>query len=123
MTPLGEGIRRLYVTNGHESLSDWCAHLGVPLGTVRNWLRGDVEPSWLRTLRTIRRRTGASWGEILDGHPWERGAVKMSKPDRRTDCATGHHECSACGCHVSPMARYCEGCGAYFINGETEEAK
>lgn len=114
MTALGESIRRIYHTSGHTSLEDWCGHVGVSVGTIRNWIRAEVEPSWLRTLRTIKRRTGLTWGEILDGHPWERRAVKMSKPDRRTDCATGHHECSNCGAHVSPRARYCEMCGAYF---------
>lgn len=118
MTALGESIRRIYHTSGHTSLEDWCQHLGVSVGTVRNWIRAEVEPSWLRTLRTIKRRTGLTWGEILDGHPWERRAVRINVSNKQTDYATGHSECSACGCHVSPIARYCEGCGAFF--GEEE---
>lgn len=121
MTPLASALTRLYKTSGHTSLRDWSIALGAPYETLRRWMHDDVEPRWLRVLRTIKRRTGVSWAELLDGHAWERKAVKMSKPDRRTDCATGHHECSACGCHVSPVARFCEGCGAYFINCETED--
>lgn len=114
MTPLGRALRHLYATSGHTSLTDWCQCVGVSYGTVRHLMRGDVEPSWLRTLRTIKRRTGLTWGELLDGHAWERRAVKMCVANPATDHATCWHECSACGAHVSPRARYCESCGAFF---------
>lgn len=121
MTPLASALTRLYKTSGHTSLQDWCLALGARYDTVRRWLSADMEPHWLRTLRTIKRRTGATWAELLDGHPWERRAVRVSVSNKQTGYATGHSECSACGCHVSPIARYCEGCGAYFINSETED--
>lgn len=123
MTTLGRTLRHLYHTSGHTSLTDWCQCVGVSYGTIRHWMRGDTEPSWLRTLRTIKRRTGVSWAELLDGHAWERRAVKVSRPDRATDCATGHHECSACGGRVGPTDRWCRWCGAFFINSETEETE
>lgn len=121
MTPLAAALTRLYKTSGHTSLRDWSLALGAPYETLRRWMRDDAEPRWLRVLRTIKRRTGVTWGEILDGHPWERRAVRVNVSNKSTGYATGHSECSACGCHVSPIARYCEGCGAYFINSETED--
>lgn len=121
MTPLASALTRLYKTSGHTSLRDWSLALGAPYETLRRWMRDDAEPSWLRVLRTIKRRTGVSWAELLDGHPWERRAVRVNVSNKSTGYATGHSECSACGCHVSPMARFCEGCGAYFINSDTED--
>ena len=121
MTPLAAALTRLYKTSGHTSLRDWSLALGAPYETLRRWMRDDAEPSWLRVLRTIRRRTGVSWAELLDGHPWERRAVRVNVSNKSTGYATGHSECSACGCHVSPIARWCEGCGARFINSETED--
>lgn len=120
MTALGQSLRRLYQTSTHSALTDWCQCVGVSYSTVRNWIRAETEPAWLRTLRTIKRRTGITWGELLDGHPWERMAVRVNVSNKQSDYATGHSECSACGCHVSPIARYCEGCGARFMDKEGE---
>lgn len=120
MTPLASALTRLYKTSGHTSLRDWSIALGAPYETLRRWMRDDAEPRWLRVLRTIKRRTGVTWGEILDGHPWERRAVRVNVSNKSTGYATGHSECSACGAHVSPCARFCESCGAYFINSEGE---
>ena len=121
MTPLGRTLRHLYATSGHTSLTEWCQCVGVSYGTIRHWMRTETEPTWLRTLRTIKRRTGLTWGELLDGHSWERRAVRVNVSNKQTGYATGHSECSACGCHVSPIARYCEGCGARFMDKEEHE--
>ena len=71
MTPLGRTLRHLYATSGHTSLTEWCQCVGVSYGTIRHWMRTETEPTWLRTLRTIKRRTGLTWGELLDGHAWD----------------------------------------------------
>lgn len=112
MTALGQSLRRLYQTSAHSALTDWCQCVGVSYGTVRNWIRAETEPAWLRTLRTIKRRTGVTWGELLDGHPWERMAVRMCVSNHATDCATGHCECSACGGAIDPWDSWCRHCGA-----------
>lgn len=109
MTPLGNALKRIYVTSGHASLRDWCAHVGVPYETLRRWMRED-EPAWLRTLRTIKRRTRMSWDEILDGKV--RVARRVIVSNHATDCATGHCECSACGGAIDPWDAWCRHCGA-----------
>lgn len=115
MTALGKSLRRLYHTSGHEALSDWCQCVGISYGTIRHWIKSDAEPTWLRTLRTIKRHTGASWSELLDG---KRAARIIEVADPRTDCATGHSECSACGWTVDCWDSYCRHCGSEFREEE-----
>ena len=66
-TQLARALRRLYAASGAPDLSSWCQHLGVSYAQVRGWLNAEREPAWLRTLRTIKRITGCSWDELLDG--------------------------------------------------------
>ena len=115
MTAFGKSIRHMYQTSGHVSLADWCSHIGIKYGTVRHWAESDTEPTWLRTLRTIKRRTGLSWPELLDGKRPAR-IIQVSNPD--TDKATGHSECSVCGWTVDCWDSYCRHCGAEFREEE-----
>ena len=39
---------------------------GVSAYVIKHWLSQE-EPSWLRTLRIIKRLTGLTWDELLDG--------------------------------------------------------
>ena len=64
-TRLGRALRRLYEASGARDVTEWAFVLGVSYGTLRHWMRAAQEPSWLRTLRTIKRVTGASWEELL----------------------------------------------------------
>lgn len=104
MTPLGNALKRIYVTSGHASLRDWCAHVGVPYETLRRWMRED-EPAWLRTLRTIKRRTRMSWDEILDGR------TRTARRVTTCDGAVGHCGCSACGGAIDQDDAWCRHCG------------
>ena len=44
MTTLGKSLHRIYVTSGHTTVRDWCAHVGLPYETMRGWMRADEEP-------------------------------------------------------------------------------
>ncbi len=67
MTPFGKALYHIYQMSGCVSIAEFCQHMGVSNGSVRHWMNSE-EPAWLRNLRTIKRRTGLTWGEILDGH-------------------------------------------------------
>lgn len=116
MTTLGKSLHRIYVTSGHTTVMDWCKHVGIPYETIRGWMRGETEPAWLRTLRTIKRRTRMSWDEILDGR--ERTARKVSVTNPDSDHAIGHSECSECGAVVYSVDKYCRACGRRFLEDE-----
>lgn len=109
MTTLGRALRRAFQLSGARSQAEWCEHLGVKQTTVRGWMRDDVEPHWLRTLRTIKRRMGLTWDELLDGK--FRVARRVIVSNHATDCATGHCECSACGGAIDPWDKFCRHCG------------
>ena len=116
MTTFGNAIRRAYRRGAQEHLSDWCTFIGIPYDVVRGWMRSDTEPTWLRTLRTIRRRTGLTWDELLDGRV-RPTAMRVTR--RRDERGTvGTTTCSACGTTVNQHDRFCRHCGADF--GEAE---
>lgn len=66
LTRFGRGIRNAIDESGHEHTSDAAQSWGVSAFTLRHWITQE-EPSWLRTLRIIKRLTGFTWEEILDG--------------------------------------------------------
>lgn len=65
-TPLSRGVRQAMDVGGFAFASDACKHWGVSLSTVRAWIACE-EPAWLRTLRAIKRSSGLTWDELLDG--------------------------------------------------------
>ena len=116
MTTFGNAIRRAYRRGAQEHLSDWCTFIGIPYDVVRGWIRADTEPTWLRTLRTIRRRTGLTWDELLDGRT--RPTATRVTTYRDEGRATGRTTCSECGGAVGQHDRFCRHCGADL--GEVE---
>lgn len=112
MTSFAKALDRAFRTSGQPSLMDWCSDIGVSYSTIRTWM-GEQEPSWLRTLRTIKRRTALSWGEILDGIK----ATRVDVSDESSDHAIGHSRCSECGKTVDITDRFCRHCGARLRTG------
>ena len=71
-TSLSRGIRQAMDACGFAYASDACKAWGVSVSMVRGWLACE-EPTWLRTLRTIKRLSGLSWEELLDGRRRDSG--------------------------------------------------
>jgi hypothetical protein len=65
-TRLARGMRQAMDACGCETAADAAGAWGVSVYLLRTWLGGE-EPMWLRTLRTIRRLTGRTYDELLDG--------------------------------------------------------
>lgn len=65
-TRLGRGIRKAMDVCGYTFASDAAQAWGVSAFVLRHWMTQE-EPSWLRSLRAIKRLTGLSWDELLDG--------------------------------------------------------
>lgn len=66
-TPLARGLQRALAMSGLPTMADLCSVAGVNAEAVRAWQRGETEPMWLRTLRAIKRSSGLTWDELLDG--------------------------------------------------------
>lgn len=66
-TRLGRGIRRAMDVCGFTYATDAAQAWGASAYVIKHWLNGSEEPSWLRTLRIIKRLTGLTWDELLDG--------------------------------------------------------
>ena len=119
MTPFGKAMRRAYKLGVHDALADWCVHTGVSHDVVRGWINGETEPAWLRTLRTIKRRTGLSWGELLDGR--ERATARRVTTYRDEGRVTGRATCSECGGAVGQHDKYCKHCGCRLVSDREGE--
>lgn len=65
-TRLSRGIRRAMDECGLTHATDAAQAWGASAYVIRHWMT-QPEPSWLRTLRAIKRLTGLSWDELLDG--------------------------------------------------------
>ena len=65
-TRLAVGIRLAMAVGGFEHASDAAQAWGVSAYMLRHWMT-QGEPSWLRTLRIVKRLTGLTWDELLDG--------------------------------------------------------
>ena len=116
MTPFGRALYRIYLGSGCVSIAEFCQHMGVSNGSVRHWINSE-EPAWLRNLRTIKRRTGLTWGEILDGHAETCGECSNAAPgyidflcsecgfvsyhNDENDDGDGWRYCPSCGKRVS----------------------
>lgn len=65
-TRLSRGLRKAMDADGFTTASDAAQHWGIGYSRLCHWISSE-EPAWLVAMRRIKRMSGLTWDELLDG--------------------------------------------------------